>query len=174
MLSTWASWNGVQISGVPEPSCSQPHEQHSEHQEFCQRIVKLTQKVSKCCEWGLLFIRVCAPVDGWHPRLGCCQSRLVCIQRDSHKLLDANVWRSHPKCLPPCPLLSCTSPWFLSLWSLPKITATASQQTLYHWRDFPGGPGAKTLCAQCRGHRFKPWFRELRFPQAARCSQINK
>ena len=96
------------------------------------------------------------------------------IQHDARKLLDASVWWSRPNCLPLCPLSSCTSPWILSLWSLPKITATASQQTLYHWRDFPDGPGAKTLCAQCRGHRFKPWFRELRFPQAARCSQINK
>ena len=31
--------------------------------------------------------------------------------------------------------------WFLRVWS---------------W-DFPGGPGAKTPCSQCRGLRFDPW-----------------
>ena len=61
---------------MPEPSCSHPHEQHSEHQEFCQRIVTLTQKVSKCYKSGFLFIRVWAPVDSWRPRLGRRQSRL--------------------------------------------------------------------------------------------------
>ena len=25
-------------------------------------------------------------------------------------------------------------------------------------RDFPGGPVVKTLCCQCRGHGFSPWF----------------
>ena len=24
--------------------------------------------------------------------------------------------------------------------------------------DFPGGPGVKTLCFHCRGHRFNPWL----------------
>ena len=57
LLSTWTSGNGVQISGVPEPSYSHPQEQHLEHREFCQRIVKLTQKVSKHYGSGLLFIR---------------------------------------------------------------------------------------------------------------------
>ena len=25
-------------------------------------------------------------------------------------------------------------------------------------RDFPGGPGVKTPCCQCRGHGFDPWW----------------
>ena len=28
--------------------------------------------------------------------------------------------------------------------------------------DFPGSPVVKTLCFQCREHRFNPWFGELR------------
>ena len=28
-------------------------------------------------------------------------------------------------------------------------------------RDFPGGPVARTLCFQCRGPGFDPWFREI-------------
>ena len=27
------------------------------------------------------------------------------------------------------------------------------------FRDFPGGPEAKTLCSQCRGPGFDPWSR---------------
>ena len=26
------------------------------------------------------------------------------------------------------------------------------------YRDFPGGPVAKTLCSQCRGPRFDSWL----------------
>ena len=25
-------------------------------------------------------------------------------------------------------------------------------------REFPGGPVVRTLCFQCRGHRFDPWL----------------
>ena len=39
-----------------------------------------------------------------------------------------------------------------------------------HW-DFPGSPVVKTLCFQCRGYRFNPWFGETKIPHAARHSQ---
>ena len=34
---------------------------------------------------------------------------------------------------------------------------TTSGCSINAWRDFPGGPVAKTLSCQCRGVRFDPW-----------------
>ena len=36
----WIAWPWIQVSDVPEFSCSGPYEQLSKHQEFCQLIVK--------------------------------------------------------------------------------------------------------------------------------------
>ena len=45
-----------------------------------------------------------------------------------------------------------------------------------HYREFPGGPVAKTLYSQCRGPGFNPWSGNW-IPQATaktKNSQINK
>ena len=38
------------------------------------------------------------------------------------------------------------------------MTEQLSPHTRVQFREFPGDPGVRTLCLQCRGHRFHPWL----------------
>ena len=38
-----------------------------------------------------------------------------------------------------------------------KLLARLTKNKREYSRDFLGGPGAKTLCSQCRGLGFDPW-----------------
>ena len=41
---------------------------------------------------------------------------------------------------------------------LMNIDTNIVDKTVANW-DFSGGPVAKTLCSQCRGPEFNPWWR---------------
>ena len=47
------------------------------------------------------------------------------------------------------------SPWTQEPGGLQSMGSQESDTTEH--RGFPGGPGAKTPCAQVRGPRFNPW-----------------
>ena len=43
-----------------------------------------------------------------------------------------------------------------------------------NYRDLPSGPVVKTVCIQCKGHRFIPWSGQLspHIPQAPKSLQM--
>ena len=82
----------------------------------------------------------------------------MCLQRIAHE------W----KCKPSTVTLSWSHDWFqwtltLNLNYLEASTLLTpdtfreERQFKYHWRNFPGGPVAKTPHSQCRGSGFDPW-----------------